>query len=261
VPGPKCACTWRSCRGGGVAFGAVSEAVVGVMLNMLQPQGTFSLAFPTPLLAGSERRLRPLWRRPPPKVMATALAQQVDARDVLKCDRCGLTQFAPQDPDAPCKRCHVSLSWVPELEVAVAPPAPTPTAPEGLAALAQVVRDLRMRAGLSQRGVAKKMGTARTWVSKVELGYCVPIIPTLSRLAQALGVSVFQLLRATEDSRAASHNSAREELLSDPLVAQILPFVSSLSDVQRRQVLAKMTELATRAIRISHHAHSGRTAA
>jgi transcriptional regulator with XRE-family HTH domain len=52
------------------------------------------------------------------------------------------------------------------------------------------VRRLRIAAGLSQAGLAERMGVDRAYVSGLELGQRNPTILTLWHIAKALGVKV-----------------------------------------------------------------------
>ncbi len=57
---------------------------------------------------------------------------------------------------------------------------------------------LRLRGGLGQRPVALRMGVPRTYVSKIENEKATPTLSSLARLAQALEVSVPDLLCACD---------------------------------------------------------------
>ncbi len=103
--------------------------------------------------------------------MATTLTP-VDSREVVRCDRCLLVQF--HTSNSLCRRCHLSLD---EDEPEIAAPAqliPIPINGHGHAHgdgglnLAESVRSLRLRSGLSQRQLALRMSVPRTYVSKVE---------------------------------------------------------------------------------------------
>jgi transcriptional regulator with XRE-family HTH domain len=56
------------------------------------------------------------------------------------------------------------------------------------------IREIRELRGLSQRGLAERMGVPRTYISKIEGGKCLPTLASLFRLANALGVSAASLL-------------------------------------------------------------------
>ena len=67
--------------------------------------------------------------------------------------------------------------------------------------LAQSIRSLRLRNGLSQRQLALRMSVPRTYVSKIENEKATPTLSSLERLARALEVSVPDLLSGGEQNR------------------------------------------------------------
>jgi transcriptional regulator with XRE-family HTH domain len=54
---------------------------------------------------------------------------------------------------------------------------------------------IRERKGLSQRGLAAKAKMSQTFLSNVESGKADPSLSTLKRLAKALGVTVSELVK------------------------------------------------------------------
>jgi len=56
------------------------------------------------------------------------------------------------------------------------------------------IRELRNRQGLSQKMLAARCGSDREWLSRIESGRHVPTLPTLQRVASALGVPLVDLL-------------------------------------------------------------------
>src|ERR1039458_2566474 len=144
--------------------------------------------------------------------MATTLAP-VDSREVVRCDQCHLVQF--RTFNNLCRRCRTSLDEdipepVPTPAVHVPEP-PTPSHSE--VQVATAIRSLRLRAGLSQRQLALRMGVPRTYVSKIENEKATPTLSSLGRLAAALEVSIPDLLRECGPSREDEIN----ELLAEPL--------------------------------------------
>jgi transcriptional regulator with XRE-family HTH domain len=105
--------------------------------------------------------------------------------------------------------------------------------------VAQAIRNLRLRGGLSQRQLALRMGVPRTYVSKIENEKATPTLSSLSRLAAALDVSVPALLREC----APSHQEEINELLSDPFVVEMREFTSQLDAMQRMSVLAQIRDM------------------
>lgn len=66
------------------------------------------------------------------------------------------------------------------------------------AALAEVLVAARMRRGLAQVDVARRMGVARTYVSKVENAKSEPDMSSLRRFAVALNTQTWNLVRCAE---------------------------------------------------------------
>jgi transcriptional regulator with XRE-family HTH domain len=62
---------------------------------------------------------------------------------------------------------------------------------------AELVSDARRRAGLSQRQLASRAGTAQSVVARIESGATSPTWETLSRLLEAAGFSLDASLRPT----------------------------------------------------------------
>jgi len=173
--------------------------------------------------------------------MATTLAP-VDSREVLRCDRCHLVQFRTNNNL--CRRCHTCLDE-PEPEPVVAqpvvPPAPTNGNGHSHLQVAQAIRSLRQRGGLSQRQLAMRMNVPRTYVSKIENEKATPTLSSLERLARALEVRVPDLLMGAENSR-------QEEirgLLADDFISQLAPFIAKLDGMQRASVMAQVRDLTT----------------
>jgi transcriptional regulator with XRE-family HTH domain len=105
--------------------------------------------------------------------------------------------------------------------------------------VAIAIRNLRQRSGLSQRQLALRMGVPRTYVSKIENEKATPTLSSLSRLAEALMVSVPELLNACTPSRESEIN----ELLSDPFIAELATFTKQLDAMQRTSVLAQIRDM------------------
>jgi len=117
-----------------------------------------------------------------------------------------------------------------------APPPPV------MPTLATTLRELRLRAGLSQRQLAARLPGPRSYVSKLENEKATPTLSSLERVATALGVTVAALLTQCERGT----DARRDELLADPWVASLAPFVSSLSLVQRSALLAELSAMTRR---------------
>jgi transcriptional regulator with XRE-family HTH domain len=142
-----------------------------------------------------------------------------------------------------CRRCKLSLDSIEEV-VAPEPVVAEAPACNGQLQIAMAIRTLRQRSGLSQRQLAMRMQVPRTYVSKIENDKATPTLSSLSRLADALGVSVPALLECSTNDGARSKQI--EELLSDSFLAELAPFVSKLDAMQRSSFIAQVRDLATR---------------
>ena len=172
-------------------------------------------------------------------VMATTLAP-VDSREVVRCDRCLLVQF--RTINNLCRRCHLSLDEE-EPEVVQTPAPMMMSAPHrGHLNLAASIRAMRLRNGLSQRQLAGRMCVPRTYVSKIENEKATPTLSSLERLARALEVTVPELLSGGERNR----QEEISELMKDPFIAEMMPFVSSLNGMQMSSILTQVRDLTLR---------------
>lgn len=88
--------------------------------------------------------------------------------------------------DGRCRRCgcvYVSQAVTPT----VATEAPEPERWEIGDAVRMTLRLLRLANGMSQRDLSTAVGVARTYISKYETGRAVPSLPSLEKIAVALG--------------------------------------------------------------------------
>jgi transcriptional regulator with XRE-family HTH domain len=170
--------------------------------------------------------------------MATTLAP-VDSREVVRCDRCQLVQFRTNNNN--CRKCKMSLDEEPE-PVAVTPVAAvhqTTTSSSNHLPVAQAIRSLRLRAGLSQRQLALRMKVPRTYVSKIENEKACPTLSSLERLANALHVRVPDLLNANGRTL----EDEIRELASDEFVGEMIPYLGKLNAMQWTSVLNQVRDL------------------
>ena len=100
----------------------------------------------------------------------------------------------------------------------------------------------RQKSGLSQRQLAMRMQVPRTYVSKIENEKAMPTLSSLQRLAQALEVSMADLLKG-------SNRSLEDEiadLMQDDFLSQVMPYVKQLDSMQRSSLLSQVRELSVR---------------
>lgn len=106
--------------------------------------------------------------------------------------------------------------------------------------IAERLRTLRTSRNLSQRQLARILGVPRTYVSKIENGNACPTLSSLERFAKAfdmgLGECITYLVGTKEDQW--------QELLADPFVAEVAPYVSQLSPIRMQAILNEVRQKA-----------------
>lgn len=108
--------------------------------------------------------------------------------------------------------------------------------------VATSVRLFRQKSGLSQRQLALRMQVPRTYVSKIENEKALPTLASLKRLADALKVSVADLLRGSSRTLEEEIN----DLMHDDFIAAIMPYWKRLDAMQRSNLLAQVRDLNVR---------------
>src|SRR5579875_2797130 len=170
--------------------------------------------------------------------MATTLAT-VEAREVLRCEHCGLVQF--RTSNSLCRRCHKPLEIEePEPLQPQLVPVQQETDADGIN-VARAVREIRSSRNLSQRQLAGRMNVPRTYISKIENGKAVPTLSSLERLASALEVDICMLLRDAKSRRHAEVHA----IMSDPFLAEIASQVAHLDGFQRAMFVNQVREMAS----------------
>jgi transcriptional regulator with XRE-family HTH domain len=169
--------------------------------------------------------------------MATTLAP-VDSREVVRCDHCHLVQFRTNNHL--CRKCRASLDEDEPPPILAVPPVATPAdSRHSHLQVAAAIRRLRQKSGLSQRQLALRMSVPRTYVSKIENEKAVPTLSSLYRLATALEVSVADLLKGCGRSL----DDEIDDLMTDELIAQMMPFLGQLDAAQRSTLLVQVRDL------------------
>lgn len=74
-------------------------------------------------------------------------------------------------------------------------------------AFAKVLRRLRIQCGLSQEELGAEAGLHRTYVSQLERGLKSPSLRTVQRIAEALDISVSELMSLVEQEAALASGS------------------------------------------------------
>ena len=123
-------------------------------------------------------------------------ATSIDPKAVIRCKKCHLNQFMTKQ--GTCRRCRQPLlceeppATVPEFQPAHSAEPASPGRPS--IDMATAIWLLRSARGLSQRAMAKRMGIARTYISKLEGNRCVPSPGQIRRIAGTLEVSEYCLV-------------------------------------------------------------------
>ncbi len=120
----------------------------------------------------------------------------IDNVPVLRCKSCQLNQFVTKS--GLCRRCHKPLfveePVVCEKKEEIAQPLTPPSGRATPIDMGRAIWLLRSVRGLSQRAMAQRMGTARTYISKLETNRCMPTTTQIRRLAGTLEVSEYCLI-------------------------------------------------------------------
>lgn len=169
--------------------------------------------------------------------MATTLAP-VDSREVVRCDHCLLVQF--RTISNLCRRCKTPLDHEPAL-MTLQPGTANESTDSNTSHLpvALSIRSLRLRAGLSQRQLALRMRVPRTYVSKIENEKACPTLSSLERVAKALHVTVFYLLKG---NRRTFQDEIRE-LQSDEFIAEMIPYLAKLTPIDCAAIISCVRDL------------------
>lgn len=83
------------------------------------------------------------------------------------------------------------------------------------------------------------MQVPRTYVSKIENEKATPTLSSLQRLAEALDVTVPDLLAGGQ-----RQGESVRELMADGFIAELIPFLPRLHPLQWQSVLAQVRDMA-----------------
>ncbi len=121
-------------------------------------------------------------------------ANSTETKVVVRCRTCHLNQFMTRQGN--CRRCHRSL----RREESLLPIKQQVQLPKSIGSarptvdMATAIWMLRSVRGLTQCAMAKKMGTTRTYISKLEGNRCMPSAAQIRRIAGTLEVSEYCLI-------------------------------------------------------------------
>lgn len=136
------------------------------------------------------------------------------AKEVIRCKNCQLNQYMTRQGN--CRRCRQPLLVeeppvvVNEFPAHASEPTGSRRPPVDMATAIWMLRSAR---GLSQRAMAKKMGIARTYISKLESARCMPSAAQIRRIAGTLEVSEYCLVAlATVHSELAAKQQVQTQV-------------------------------------------------
>ena len=109
--------------------------------------------------------------------------------------------------------------------------------------IGSTIRTFRLQRSLSQGDIEKRTGLLRCYLSRVENGHTVPSLDTLTKIAQALEVSLAQFFADNSDPREARPARVSDEELR--FLTQIRRYSSSLNDSDKKLLLAMVKKFAT----------------
>ncbi|MCU1285914.1 MAG: putative transcriptional regulator [Acidobacteriales bacterium] len=126
-------------------------------------------------------------------------------REVLRCVHCELNQFVTKSRN--CRRCRkpveAEVVEVKAVAIASAPKLP-PVIGHEKKDLGFAIWFIRTGLGLSQQETAQRLGTYRTYVSKLENGRVTGCLKTVVRFAKTFDVSVAWMFCIMRGSRGLS---------------------------------------------------------
>src|SRR6202041_3825393 len=113
--------------------------------------------------------------------------------------------------------------------------------------IGEVIKSYRSERGLSQGDIERRTGLLRCYLSRVENGHTVPSLETLAKIAEAMEISLADFFPGTETPRDKETQKMLGELSGDEirLLAEIKKYSNTLSDGDKRLVLAMIRKMAT----------------
>lgn len=96
-------------------------------------------------------------------------------------------------------------------------------APHGPALLGRRVREIRKHRKLSQEGLAERAKMSSKFISQIKRGAANPSLDTLQRLAESLGLELWELVRFEErSSTGPTSKAARGVIIKERVVSYVL---------------------------------------
>src|ERR1700754_3615942 len=106
--------------------------------------------------------------------------------------------------------------------------------------IGEKLRAARQAMGLSLRALGELTGFSASFLSQVELGQTMPSLGSLQRIAEALGLTVANLLASPGTASAVVRKAGREVLRSEWSKATVEPLVSASADERLQAILVRL---------------------
>ncbi len=104
-----------------------------------------------------------------------------------------------------------------------------------------VIRNFRLKRGLSQGDLEKRTGLMRCYISRVENGHTIPSIETLTRIARALETQLADLFMGGDGAPVSAEGTEQQFL------EEMRRYLPVLSPNERDQVLEMVRRMAASA--------------
>jgi len=117
------------------------------------------------------------------------------------------------------------------------------------------LRSLREARRLSQGDIEKRTGLFRCYISRVENGHTIPSLPTLERMAAALGLPLYRLFYVGEEPTEPLEQKARPTVSAEQaiLLNRLRGLVGRIDKADRRLLLSLAQKLAGDSSRPGKH--------
>ena len=176
--------------------------------------------------------------------MASTPQDPVNGREVLRCGGCDLVQF--RGSNGLCRRCHISLDGEQHPDVLpeeVSAPQLLKLKKNELQTsfsyrLTTVLKEIRLRNGLSQWQLGERVGASESFISRMEARKFAPGFKMFIKMADALNMSCVEIVALAEEEQQSIRSKEMTELCKDPFIAEIAALAPLLTDWQRTYLLS-----------------------
>lgn len=169
----------------------------------------------------------------------TSTIPEPQAANVICCEACKRTQYR-KDRQIRCRACGTLFPAPPDPEpMPEEPPKPAP-----VTVLADRVRAIRLAKGLSQKQVANRMKSPRTYISKIERQFLTLPLKSIARVAEALGVTLAEIADPAFDPQELARRTMNRGGPDEDFIASLAAFAGSLRVDQKRIVIIAAHNLA-----------------